>query len=50
MRQLKKLLQERERRINALEREIAEKERVIAELRERLEGALEWKGKEAEKK
>ena len=25
------------------------KERVIAELRERLEGALEWKGKRAEK-
>ena len=51
VRRLKKLLQERERRINALKREIAEKERVIAELRERLEGrALEGKGKGAEKK
>ncbi len=50
VRRLKKLLQERERRINALEKEVAEKERVIAELRERLEGALEWKGKRAKKK
>ena len=50
VRRLKKLLQERERRINALKREVAEKERVIAELRERLEGALEWKGKRAKKK
>lgn len=50
VRRLKRLLQERERRINALKREIAAKERVIAELRERLEGrALEWK-KRAEKK
>ena len=50
LRALKKLLQERERRINALKREIAEKERVIAELRERLEGrALEGKGKRAKK-
>jgi len=49
VRRLKKLLQERERRINALKREVAEKERVIAELRERLEGALEWKRKRAEK-
>ena len=50
VRRLKKLLQERERRINALEKEVAEKEQVIAELRERLEGALEWKGKRAKKK
>ena len=50
VRRLKRLLQERERRINALEREVAEKERVIAELRERLEGALEEERKEAEKK
>ena len=51
VRRLKRLLQERERRINALKREIAEKERVIAELRERLEGrALEGKGKRAKKK
>jgi len=49
VRRLKKLLQERERRINALEKEVAEKEQVIAELRERLEGALEWKGKRAKK-
>ena len=50
VRRLKKLLQERERRINALKREIAEKERVIAELRERLEGkALEWKEKRAKR-
>ncbi|MCW3134983.1 MAG: hypothetical protein N2V78_11725 [Methanophagales archaeon] len=49
VRQLKRLLQERERRINALEKEVAEKEQVIAELRERLEGALEWKGKRAKK-
>jgi len=49
VRRLKRLLQERERRINALKREIAEKERVIAELRERLEGALEGKGKRAKK-
>jgi len=50
VRRLKKLLQERERRINALEKEVAEKEQVIAELRERLEGALEGKGKRAKKK
>ena len=51
VRRLKRLLQERERRINALEKEVAAKERVIAELRERLEGrALEWKGKRAKKK
>ena len=51
VRRLKRLLQERERRINALEKEVAEKEQVIAELRERLEGrALEWKGKRAKKK
>jgi len=50
VRRLKRLLQERERRINALEKEVAEKEQVIAELRERLEGALEWKEKKAKKK
>ena len=50
VRRLKRLLQERERRINALEKEVAAKERVIAELRERLERALEWKGKRAKKK
>ena len=50
VRRLKRLLQERERRINALEREIAERERVITELRERSEGALEWRGKRAKKK
>ena len=50
VRRLKKLLQERERRINALKREIAAKEQVIAELRERLEGVLEWKGKRVKKK
>lgn len=51
VRRLKRLLQERERRINALEKEVAEKEQVIAELRERLEGrALEGKGKRAKKK
>ena len=51
VRRLKRLLQERERRINALEKEVAAKERVIAELRERLEGrALEGKGKRAKKK
>ena len=49
VRRLKRILQERERRINALEKEVAEKEQVIAELRERLEGALEWKGKRAKK-
>ena len=49
VRRLKRILQERERRINALEKEVAAKERVIAELRERLEGALEWKRKRAEK-
>ncbi|MCW7077636.1 MAG: hypothetical protein OCU22_00680 [Canidatus Methanoxibalbensis ujae] len=51
VRRLKKLLQESERRINALEKEVAEKERVIAELRERLErrGALEGKGKKNNK-
>ena len=50
VRRLKRILHERERRINALEKEVAAKERVIAELRERLEGrALEWKGKRAKK-